>query len=92
MGTAFTAPADRGAGQQAEWRPLSLYEAEYALCEEIEAFLTHIRHIRDALRRYRGANSPVNYRLDALEERIQWLEVAVDHARIRIIPGEDAGP
>ena len=92
MGTAFTAPADRAAGQQAEWRPLSLYEAEYALFEEIEAFLIHIRQIRDALRRFHGSNSPVKPRLDALEERIQWLEVAVDHVRIRIIPGEDVGP
>ena len=88
MGSAFTAPADRGAGQQAGWRPLSLCEAEEALFEEIEVLTRMVRHTRDALHHHHGADSPVNARIDALEDRILALEVTVDHVRIRIVPGE----
>ena len=91
MGSAFTAPADRGAGQQAGWRPLSLYEAEEALFEEIEVLIRMVGQIRADLHRHHGVDSPVNARVDALEERITVLEVVVDHVRIRIVPGEGTG-
>ena len=91
MGSAFTAPADRGAGQQAGWRPLSLYEAEEALFEEIAVLIHLVGQIRADLHRHHGVDSPVNALVDALEERIVEFEVAIDHVRIRIIPGEGTG-
>ena len=39
MGARYTAPADRGAGRQAGWRPLSLFEAEDALSERLVRLL-----------------------------------------------------
>ena len=91
MGSGFTAPADRGAGQQAGWRPLSLHEAEEALFEEIEVFINMVGQIRADLHRHHGVDSPVNVLVDALEERIFQFEVTVDHVRIRIVPGEGTG-
>ena len=88
MGAAFTAPADRGAGRQAEWRPLSLVEAEHALSDEIGVLLWHVHRLRQALHRHHGAHSPVSPMVDDLEERIQWLDVSVDYVEIHVMPGE----
>ena len=91
MGAAYTAPADRGAGRQAGWRALSLYEADDALSERLGRLITMVRRLRIALHRHHGADSPLNERLDALEEAIIELEIDADHVRIRPHPWEVAG-
>ena len=90
MGSTFTAQADRAAGQQAGWRPLSLYEADDAFFEEIEVLIGMVGRLRADLHRHHGADSPVNARVDELEEKLFEFEVAADHVRIRCIPGEGA--
>ena len=91
MGSAFTAQPDRAAGRQAGWRALSLYEADEALSERLERLITMVRRLRIALHRHHGADSPLNERLDALEEAIIELEIEADHVRIRPHPWEVAG-
>ena len=91
MGAAYTAPADRGAGRQAGWRALSLYEADDALSERLGRLITMVRRLRIALHRHHGEESPLNGRLDALEEALIELELDVDHVSIRPYPWEIAG-
>ena len=90
MGAAYTAPADRGAGRQSGWRPLSLYEADDALSERLGRLITMVRRLRTALHQHHGEDSPLNGRLDALEDELIDLEGDVDHVRIRHHPWETA--
>ena len=91
MGAAYTAPADRGAGRQAGWRALSLYEADDALAERLGRLIAMVRRLRMALHRHHGVDSPLNARLDALEEELIELELDADHVHIRPHPRELAG-
>ena len=91
MGSTFTAQADRAAGQQAGWRPLSLYEADDAFFERIEVLIGLVGQLRADLHRHHGTDSPVNARVDELEEQLFEFEVEADHVRIRLLPGECAG-
>ena len=90
MGAAYTAPADRGAGRQSGWRPLSLYEADDALSERLGRLITMVRRLRTALHQPHGEDSPLNGRLDALEDALIDLEGDADHVRIRPRPWETA--
>ena len=91
MGSAFTAQPDRAAGRQAGWRVLSLYEADEALSERLERLIAMVGRLRTALHQYHGEDSPLNDRVDALEEALFELEVDADHVRIRPFPWEVAG-
>ena len=91
MGSAFTAQADRAAGRQAGWRPLPLYEADDALSERLDLLIRMVGRLRTDLHRYHGADSPVNDRVDELEEQLCEFEVEIDHVKIRVYPGEYGG-
>ena len=91
MGSAFTAQPDRAASRQAGWRALSLYEADDALSERLERLIAMVRRLRIALHQHHGEESPLNGRVDALEEALIELELDVDHVRIRPYLWEVAG-
>ena len=88
MGARYTAPADRGAGRQAGWRPLSLFEAEDALMEQLGRLIHMVGRLRTALHQHHGADSPLNDRIDRLEDAIIDLEGSVDHVRVHVLPNE----
>ena len=88
MGAGFTAPADRGAGRQAGWRPLSLYEAEEALSERLGRLIAMVGRLRTALHHHHGADSPLNDRIDQLEDALIDLEGDADHVRVHVLPNE----
>ena len=90
MGAAYTAPADRGAGRQRGWRPLSLYEADDALSERLGRIIAMVQRLRGAFHRRHGDDSPLNDNVDALEDELIDLEGDVDHVRIRPYPWETA--
>ena len=91
MGSAFTAQPDRAAGRQAGWRVLSLYEADEALSERLERLIAMVGRLRAALHQYHGEDSPLNARVDELEEALFELEVDIDRVRIHPFPWEIAG-
>ena len=88
MGARFTAPADRGAGRQAGWRPLSLYEAEDALMDRLDQLIGIARQLRTELHHHHGADSPLNDRIDQLEDALIDLEGDVDHVSVHVHPNE----
>ena len=88
MGARYTAPADRGAGRQAAWRPLSLYEAEDALMDRLDQLIGIARQLRDELHHHHGADSPLTDRIDQLEEELIGLEEDVDHVTVHVRPNE----
>ena len=88
MGARYTAPADRGAGRQAGWRALSLYEAEDALSDRLGHLIDMAGRLRAALHRHHGADSPLNDRVGELEDAIIDLELDVDHVTVNVLPGE----
>ena len=91
MGSSFTAAPDRAAGREAGWGVLSLYEADDALSERLGQLIAMVRRLRNALHRAHGPDSPLNPRLDALEDALIDLELDADHVRIRILPWEETG-
>ena len=82
------APAAPGAGRQAGWRPLSLYEAEEALSERLGRLIAMVGRLRTALHHHHGADSPLNDRIDQLEDALIDLEGDVDHVTVNVLPGE----
>ena len=88
MGARYTAPADRGAGRQAGWRPLSLFEAEDALSERLVRLLHMVDRLRTALHQHHGEDSPLNDRIDRLYDAIAELDLDVEYVRVHVRPNE----
>ena len=88
MGARYTAPADRGAGRQGTWRPLSLFEAEDALAERLGRILQMVERLRVALHQHHGEDSPLNARIDRIYDAIAELDLDVEYVHVRVRPNE----
>ena len=81
MGQTYTAPADRAAGEDAHWRPLTVAQVDDALYARLLAIADEVGRLRSAVQNH-GGHPAWDRRLDRVEGMLRELIDDVDHVEL----------
>ena len=81
MGQTYTAPADRAAGEDAHWRPLTVAQVDDTLYARLLAIANEVRMLRGAVQNH-GGHPAWEHHLDRVEGMLHVLIEDVDHVEL----------
>ena len=81
MGQTYTAPADRAAGEDAHWRPLTVAQVDDALSARLLAIADEVRMLRSAVQNH-GGHPSWDRRLDRVEGMLRELIEDADNVEL----------